>query len=127
MATPSYVPVRGEIVWIYSRSGKGTYLPSGRPAVTVSPEAYNRRAGLALFCPITDEEKGYPFEVAIPGGFRQPGSSWPTSWKAWTGGPARWCGSVHCPPRPWMTSCERPRHCWMKKTGLDGLPLYRHY
>ena len=68
MATPSYVPVRGEIVWIYSRSGKGTYLPSGRPAVTVSPEAYNRRAGLALFCPITDEEKGYPFEVAIPAG-----------------------------------------------------------
>ena len=55
-------------MWIYSRSGKGTYLPSGRPAVTVSPETYNRRAGLALFCPITDEEKGYPFEVAIPGG-----------------------------------------------------------
>lgn len=68
MATSSYVPVRGEIVWIYSRSVKGTYLPSGRPAVTVSPETYNRRAGLALFCPITDEEKGYPFEVAIPGG-----------------------------------------------------------
>lgn len=68
MVTSSYVPVRGEIVWIYSRRGKGTCLPSGRPAVTVSPEAYNRRAGLALFCPITDEEKGYPFEVAIPAG-----------------------------------------------------------
>jgi mRNA interferase MazF len=34
----------------------------------VSPEAYNRRVGLALLCPITSRVKGYPFEVAIPEG-----------------------------------------------------------
>jgi mRNA interferase MazF len=34
----------------------------------VSPEAYNRKVGLALLCPITNQTKGYPFEVAIPEG-----------------------------------------------------------
>ena len=27
---------------------------------------YNRRSGLALFCPITSSKKGYPFEVSLP-------------------------------------------------------------
>ena len=39
-----------------------------RPALVLSPGAYNRRAGLALFCPITRQVKGYPFEVALPAG-----------------------------------------------------------
>jgi mRNA interferase MazF len=30
------------------------------------PAAYNRRANLALVCPITSQAKGYPFEVALP-------------------------------------------------------------
>ena len=66
MGLASYVPARGDVVWIYARTGDGSDLPAGRPAVTVSPESYNRRTGLALFCPVTDEEKGYPFEVPIP-------------------------------------------------------------
>ncbi len=73
MPTQNYTPGRGDVVWIYSRAREGSYLPSGRPAVVVSPESYNRRVGLALFCPVTDEEKGYPFEVAIPSGLRVAG------------------------------------------------------
>ena len=34
----------------------------------LSPAAYNERVGLALFCPITSQVKGYPFEVALPHG-----------------------------------------------------------
>jgi mRNA interferase MazF len=34
----------------------------------ISERAYNRRVGLALFCPITSSVKGYPFEVALPAG-----------------------------------------------------------
>jgi mRNA interferase MazF len=30
--------------------------------------AYNRRAGLMIVCPVTNQSKGYPFEVAIPAG-----------------------------------------------------------
>ena len=32
----------------------------------LSPAAYNRKVGLAIFCPITNQIKGYPFEVVIP-------------------------------------------------------------
>jgi mRNA interferase MazF len=39
-----------------------------RPAVVLSPENYNGKTGLAIFCPVTNEIKGYPFEVLIPDG-----------------------------------------------------------
>ena len=39
-----------------------------RPALVVSPSAYNEKIGLALLCPITNQVKGYPFEVALPKG-----------------------------------------------------------
>jgi mRNA interferase MazF len=39
-----------------------------RPALVLSPQAYNGRVGLAILCPITSQEKGYPFEVALPSG-----------------------------------------------------------
>ncbi len=38
-----------------------------RPAVCLSPAKYNRKSGLAIFCPITSQIKGYPFEVPISG------------------------------------------------------------
>ena len=39
-----------------------------RPAVVLSPASYNGRSGLAVFAPITNQIKGYPFEVVIPPG-----------------------------------------------------------
>lgn len=39
-----------------------------RPALVLSPAAYNEPVGLALFCPITGHAKGYPFEVPLPAG-----------------------------------------------------------
>ena len=39
----------------------------------LSPRSYNRKLGLALCCPITSREKGYPFEVNLPEGFRVAG------------------------------------------------------
>jgi mRNA interferase MazF len=36
--------------------------------MVISPRAYNERVGLCIACPITDQAKGYPFEVAIPVG-----------------------------------------------------------
>ena len=38
-----------------------------RPAICLSPAKYNHKAGLALFCPITSQVKGYPFEVPVSG------------------------------------------------------------
>jgi mRNA interferase MazF len=38
-----------------------------RPALVISPASYNGRTGLALCCPITNQIKGYPFEVKVEG------------------------------------------------------------
>ena len=34
----------------------------------ISPAKYNQRAQLCVACPITNQAKGYPFEVPIPAG-----------------------------------------------------------
>lgn len=34
----------------------------------LSPEIYNAKVGLALFCPLTSQIKGYPWEIAVPEG-----------------------------------------------------------
>ena len=64
----SYVPGRGDLVWLQFNPQTGHEQAGHRPALVVSPGAYNRRVGLALCCPITSQVKGYPFEVALPTG-----------------------------------------------------------
>lgn len=61
-----YVPDRGDIVWLMFDPQAGHEQAGRRPAIVLSPRAYNARVGLALFCPITSREKGYPFEVRLP-------------------------------------------------------------
>jgi mRNA interferase MazF len=36
-----------------------------RPALVLSPTDYNRTVGLVVVCPITNQKKGYPWEVEI--------------------------------------------------------------
>jgi mRNA interferase MazF len=60
-----YVPDRGDIVWLQFNPQIGHEQAGHRPALVVSPISYNRKSGLALFCPITSQIKGYPFEVAL--------------------------------------------------------------
>ncbi|MEO8275134.1 MAG: endoribonuclease MazF [Thermoanaerobaculia bacterium] len=63
-----YSPDRGDIVWISFDPQAGHEQAGRRPAVVISPRAYNARVGLALLCPVTSQVKGYPFEVALPAG-----------------------------------------------------------
>ena len=69
-----YCPKRGDIVWLTFDPQAGHEQAGRRPALVVSPEAYNRRVGLALMCPITSHVKGYPFEVPIPAGLKLSGA-----------------------------------------------------
>jgi len=64
----AYVPDRGDVVWITFNPQAGHEQSGRRPAVVLSPKAYNGKVRLALLCPITSQIKGYPFEVAIPDG-----------------------------------------------------------
>lgn len=63
----AYVPDAGEVVWLHFEPQAGHEQAGHRPAVVLSPAAYNGRAGLMLCCPMTTQVKGYPFEVAVQG------------------------------------------------------------
>lgn len=63
-----YVPERGDVIWLEFNPQAGHEQAGHRPALVVSPAAYNGKTSLALVCPITTQVKGYPFEVEIPDG-----------------------------------------------------------
>jgi mRNA interferase MazF len=69
-----YVPDRGDVVWISFNPQAGHEQAGRRPAVVLSPAAYNRKVGLAILCPVTNQIKGYPFEVIIPQGLKVTGA-----------------------------------------------------
>jgi mRNA interferase MazF len=60
-----YIPERGDVVWISFNPQAGHEQAGRRPAVVLSPRIYNQKVGLAIFCPITNQIKGYPFEVML--------------------------------------------------------------
>ena len=66
MVNQAYVPRRGDVVWLNFTPQAGHEQAGRRPAVVISPATYNGKSGLALFCPITNQNKGYPFEVPLP-------------------------------------------------------------
>jgi len=61
-----YVPERGDLVLVSFVPRSGRAQDGRRPAVVLSPQAYNARVGLAILCPVVTEAKGYPFEVPLP-------------------------------------------------------------
>lgn len=65
--SPAYVPDAGDIVWINFDPQAGHEQAGHRPAVVVSPVAYNAKTSLMLCCPMTTQVKNYPFEVLIAG------------------------------------------------------------
>jgi len=67
MVAMKYIPCRGDIVWIDLDPTKGHEQSGRRPAMVISPEAYNGISNRALFCPITSRSKGYIFEVLLEG------------------------------------------------------------
>ncbi len=64
-----YVPNRGDVVWLSFNPNAGHEQAGRRPALVLSPQIYNAKVGLGIFCPISNQIKGYPFEVIIPPGF----------------------------------------------------------
>jgi len=62
----NYVPERGDIVWLNFAPPSGHEQRGRLPALVLSPQSYNDKVGLALFCPITGHQKNYVFEVTLP-------------------------------------------------------------
>lgn len=60
-----HAPDRGDFVWLPFSPQAGREQAGRRPALVITPRAYNEKVGLCLACPITSHAKGYPFEVCI--------------------------------------------------------------
>lgn len=64
----SYVPDRGDVVWVEFNPQAGHEQAGHRPALVLSTLEFNRRMKVAFVCPITNQPKGIPFEVPVPAG-----------------------------------------------------------
>jgi mRNA interferase MazF len=64
---PAYLPDAGDIVWLSFDPQAGREQAGHRPALVLSPAAYNAKTSLMLCCPMTTQIKSYPFEVVIAG------------------------------------------------------------
>ncbi len=62
-ADPDWSPDQGDIVYLDFDPQSGHEQAGRRPALVLSPRAYNATANLALCCPLTTRVKGWPFEV----------------------------------------------------------------
>jgi mRNA interferase MazF len=62
-----YIPDTGDVVWISFDPQAGHEQAGHRPAVVLSPAAYNGKTGLMICCPLTTQIKNYPFEVIVAG------------------------------------------------------------
>ena len=65
MVARAYIPDAGDLVWLTFDPQAGHEQRGRRPALILSPRAYNSKARLAIACPITSQVKGYPFEVPL--------------------------------------------------------------
>ena len=72
MVSPVYVPDKGHIIKIDFDPQAGHEQAGWRPALVLSPAVYNKQ-GLAIVVPITNQVKGYPFEVPVAAGLATTG------------------------------------------------------
>ena len=73
MVKSEYVPDTGDLIKIDFDPRIGHEQAGWRPAIVLSPASYNRPTGLAIVAPVTNRQKGYPFEVALPKGLKTHG------------------------------------------------------
>jgi mRNA interferase MazF len=62
---PPYVPEKGDYITVTFDPQSGHEQKGRRPAIVVSNDLFARHTGLAIVCPITSTDRGYPFHVAI--------------------------------------------------------------
>ena len=64
----SEVPERGNLIWLLFSPHAGSERAGRRPGIVLTTSEYHRRSRLAVVCPITSRERGWPFEVKLPTG-----------------------------------------------------------
>lgn len=62
-----YIPKRGDIVWTDFNPAAGHEQMGKKPAIVLSPSAFNKKILLAMVAPITSRVRGHGFEVPFNG------------------------------------------------------------
>ena len=60
------IPERGAFIVLNFNPQAGHEQAGRRNAIVLSPKEFNRKTGFVVVCPITNQKKGYPFEVDLP-------------------------------------------------------------
>jgi mRNA interferase MazF len=60
-----YVPRKGDFIAVTFDPQSGHEQRGRRPALVVSNTLFNEHTGLAIVCPITNTDRGFPFHVAL--------------------------------------------------------------
>ena len=68
-----YIPERGDIIKLSFSPQRGREQGGYRPAIVISPKVYNRKSHFILACPITNQIKGWKFEVILPSSMQTSG------------------------------------------------------
>ena len=63
-----YVPDVGDLIDLEFDDTKGHEQAGRRPALVLSPFAYNEKSSRVLACPVTTKPRGSPWDVPIPPG-----------------------------------------------------------
>jgi len=61
----TYIPKKGDFVAVTFDPQFGHEQRGRRPALVVSNTLFNRHAGLAILCPLTNTDRQFPFHVAV--------------------------------------------------------------
>lgn len=61
----SYAPKKGDFIAVTFDPQSGHEQKGRRPALVVSNTLFNKQTGLAIVCPLTTTDRGYPFHVAV--------------------------------------------------------------
>jgi mRNA interferase MazF len=61
----AYVPKKGDFIAVTFDPQSGHEQKGRRLALVVSNTLFNEQTGLAMVCPLTTTDRGYPFHVAV--------------------------------------------------------------
>ncbi len=61
----AYIPKKGEFIAVTFDAQSGHEQKGRHPSLVVSNTLFNEQTGLAMVCPLTTTDRGYPFHVAV--------------------------------------------------------------
>jgi len=64
---PRYIPRKGDFLTLSFDPQAGHEQKGRRPALVIINDLFNQHTGLAVVCPVTNTDRGYPFHLRVPG------------------------------------------------------------